>query len=190
MAVTRRSWPQPDHPHLAARQQAGHQVAERLVAVALQAGAGAAQPRHALDHDAAVRAELDAGAHALQEQRQLEDLGLGRRPPDDRFALGQGRRQQRRLGGPHARVGQLDDGAPQATAAGRDALVGHLHLGAQGAQGVDVEVHRPAPELVAADSRHERLAGEVQERAEQQHRDAVEPAEGQRHRRIDLCGRR
>ena len=73
---------------------------------------------------------------------------------------------------------------------GRDPVVGHLHLGAQGPQGVDVEVNRPASQLIAAYSGHERLAGEVQERAEQQHRDAVEPAEGQRHRRIHLGGRR
>ena len=86
--------------------------------------------------------------------------------------------KQGRLGGAHARVGQLDDGAPQAGSSGPRSLVGHLHLGAQGPQGVDVEVNRPASQLIAADSGHEGLAGEVQERAEQQHRDAVEPAEG------------
>ena len=37
-----------DHPDLAAGQQAGHQVAERLVAVTLKAGAGTPQSRHTL----------------------------------------------------------------------------------------------------------------------------------------------
>ena len=85
--------------------------------------------------------------------------------------------KQGRLGGTDARVGQLDDAAPQPAATGGDALVGHLDLGAQRAQRVDVEVDRPAAELIAADPGHERLAGQVQQRPEQQHGNPVEAAE-------------
>ena len=147
-----------------------------------------AEIRHAFDDDAPVGAQLDARAHALQEQRQLEHLRLGGGAPDHRLALGQRGRQQRRLGGADARVGELDDAAAQPAATGRDALVGHLDLGAEGPQGLDVEVDGPAAELVAADAWHEGLAGQMQQGPEQQHGNPVEPAERQRNRRVDLLG--
>ena len=74
---------------------------------------------------------------------------------------------RRRLGGAHARVGQLDDGPPEAAAAGPDPLVGHLYLRAQGLEGLDVEVDRPPADPVAANQGHERFAREVQQRTEQ-----------------------
>ena len=48
---------------------------------------------------------------------------------------------------------------------GVDAVVADLDLGAHRAQRLDVEVDRPAADGVAADQRHERLAGQVQQRA-------------------------
>ena len=55
---------------------------------------------------------------------------------------------------------------------------------------LDVEVDRPAPDAVAADQRHERLVGPVEQRAEQQDRDAVEAGELERHprRAAPACG--
>ena len=104
MAVTMRSWLQPADPHLAAGHEPGDEVAEGLEAVALQVGGGAGQRLDALDHEAAVGAQRDVGAHALEEQRQLDDLGLGGGVVDDRAALGEHRGQQHGLGGAHRRV--------------------------------------------------------------------------------------
>ena len=112
------------HPHLPAGHQAGHQVRERLEPVALQPGLGAAQVLDALDDDAAVGLEADAGAHALQEQRQLGDLGLDRGVAQHGAALGEHGREQHALGGAHAGVGQRDLGAAQAVGLGGDAVVG------------------------------------------------------------------
>ena len=90
--------------HLAAGHEPGHQVAERLEAVALQGGGGAAERLDALDHEAAVGPERDLRAHALEEQRQLHDLGLGGRVVDHRAALGEHGGQEHRLGGADGRV--------------------------------------------------------------------------------------
>src|ERR1700749_4412035 len=52
--------------------------------VAGQPAGRAAQPRHALDDDPPVRAELDIRAHPLQEQRELDPLGFGGRVAEHR----------------------------------------------------------------------------------------------------------
>ena len=67
--------------------------------------------------------------------------------------------------------------------AGGDAVGLDLDLGAHLLQRGDVEVDRAPPDAVAADERDERLVGPVQERAEQQDRDPVEPGELERHAR-------
>ena len=97
--------------HLPAGHQAGREVAEGLEAVALQASLGPVERLDAFDDEAAVGAQRDVGAHALQEQRQLDHLGLGRGVVDHRAALGQHGRQHHRLGGADRRVGERDAGA-------------------------------------------------------------------------------
>ena len=134
--------------------------------------------RHALDDDAPVGAELDVGAHPLQEQRELDDLRLGGRVAQHGLALGEDRGQQHGLGRADARVGQRDARAVQPGRLGGDPGRPVGDLGAEGLERVDVEVDRPPPDGVAADQRDERLAGQVQQRAEHQDRDAVEAGEG------------
>ena len=144
----------------------------------------AGQRLDALDDEAPVGTQRDVGAHPLEEQGQLHDLGLGGGVVDDRATLGEHGRQQHGLGGAHRRVGQRDPRAPQpAGHARRDALRLHLHLGAHLLEGADVEVDRAAPDAVAADERHEGLVGPVQQRPEEQDRDAVEPGELEGHAR-------
>ncbi len=65
---------------------------------------------------------------------------------------------------------------------GGDAVGLDLDLGAHLLQRGDVEVDRAAPDAVAADERDERLVGPVEERAEQQDRDPVQPGELERAR--------
>ena len=113
------------HPHLAAGDQAGHQVAEGLVAVALRAWSR----RRVSDSTPSMMnlrpgRQLDPGAHALEEQRQLDDLGLGGRVAQHGAALGQRGGEQHGLGGADARVRQLDAGAAQPGGLGGDAVVG------------------------------------------------------------------
>ena len=179
----------PDDPDRPPGDQAGYQVGEGFVAVALEAGLGTSQRRDALDDDAPVGGQLDPGPHALEEQGELEHLGFGGGVADDRLALRQGGRQQGRLRGADARVGELDDGAPEAAAPGADALVGHLDLGAEGLERLDVEVDRAPAYPVAADHGHKSFARQVQQRAEQQHGDPVEPAERKRHLGLGLFRR-
>ena len=123
MAVTRRSWAQPATRTCPPVIRPADQVGERLEPVALQPGAGA--PRSsldALDDDAPVGLEADAGAHALEEQRQLGDLGLEGGVAEHRAALGQHGGEQHALGGADAGVGQGDLGAAQPVGAGADAV--------------------------------------------------------------------
>ena len=178
------------HPDLAPGDQPGHQVGERLEPVAGQPPGRAAQPRHALDDDPPVRAELDVRAHPLQEQRELDHLGFGGRVAQHRLALGQHRGQQHRLGRAHARVRQVDPRAVQPRRPRDDPGRARLDLGAEGAQRRDVEVDRPPPDRVAADQRDERLPGPVQQRPEHQDRDPVQPGERLRHPRLAPRGRR
>ena len=87
------------HPDLAPGDQPGHQVGERLEPVAGQPPVEAPRSRGTpFDDDPPVRAELDLRAHPLQEQRELDHLGLGGRVPQHRLALGQHRGKQHRLG--------------------------------------------------------------------------------------------
>ena len=111
MAVTMRSWLQPPTRTSPPGHQPGHQVAEGLEAVALQVGGRPVQRLDALDHEAAVGPQGDVRAHALEEQRQLDDLGLGGRVVDHRPPLGEHGGEQHGLGGAHGRVRQRDPGA-------------------------------------------------------------------------------
>jgi hypothetical protein len=52
-----------------------------------------------------------------------------------------------------------------------------------------VEVDRPPPDRVPADQRHERLAGQVQQRPDHQDRDPVQPGERRGHPRRDRAPR-
>ena len=62
-----------------------------------------------------------------------------------------------------------------------DAVGLHLHLGAHLLERRHVEVDGAAPDAVAADEGHEGLVGPMEQGAEQQDRDAVEPGELERH---------
>ena len=163
-------------PHLAAGHQPGDEVGERLEAIALQAGLGPAEPVDALDDDATVGLEPDAGAHALEEQRQLGDLGLDRGVAQHGAALGEHGGEQHALGGADARVGERDLGAVQVVGLGGDAVVGDRDRRAHALEGLDVEVDRASPDAVAADEGHERLVVAGEQGPEQQDRDAVEAA--------------
>ncbi len=123
-----------------------------------QPGRGAAQLLDALDDDAAVGGQLDHRAHALEEQREFDDLGLHGRALDDRLALGQDGGHQDGLGRADARVGERDAGAVEAGGLGGDAALVLDDLRAHLAQRLEVEVDRAAADRVAADHRHERLA--------------------------------
>jgi hypothetical protein len=64
------------HPDPATGHEPGHQVGEGLEPVSLEPAVGPAERIDAFDDDAPVRAEADAGPHTLEEQGQLDDLGL------------------------------------------------------------------------------------------------------------------
>ena len=77
--------------------------------------------------------------------------------------------------------------APRRRRAARPyAVVGDVDLGAEGFQGLDVEVDGPAADAVAAHHGHESLARQVQQRPQHEHRDAVEAGEGKGDLRLGL----
>ena len=90
-------------PHLAAGHQPGHEVAERLEAVALQAWRSAplSDSTPSITKRRSGRSAM-LGAHALEEQRQLDDLGLGGRVVEHGAALGEHGGEQHGLGGADA----------------------------------------------------------------------------------------
>ena len=124
--------------------------------------------------------QLDAGAHALEEQGQLDHLGLDRGVLEDRAALGHRRGEQDRLGGADAGEGEGEVGALQPEGLGLQPVGGHLHLGTELAEGADVVVDRPGADAVAADEGDEGLADAVQQRAD--HQDGHPVQAGVRHR--------
>ena len=141
----------------------------------------------ALDHEPAVGPQRDLRAHALQEQGQLHHLGLGGRVVDHRAALGQHGAEEHRLGGADGGVREGDPRAAEpARHASGDPLGLHLHLGAHLLEGADVEVDRAPSDAVAADQGHERLVGTVEQRAQEEDRDPVEPGELERHPGVRL----
>ncbi len=83
-------------------------------------------------------------------------------------ALGEGRRQHRVLGAHHRHEREADLGAAQPAGRGREVVaVAVLDRGAERAHRLDVEVHRPAPDPVAAGVADDDLPEAGQERAEQ-----------------------
>ena len=77
----------------------------------------------------------------------------------------------------------------QPPATGPDPLIGDLDLGAEGLEGLDVEIDGPTADPVAAHQRYERFPGQVQQRPEQEDGYPVEPAEGKRYLWLGLFGR-
>src|SRR5690606_29043724 len=84
------------------------------------------------------------------------------------------------------RVRQFQAGPVEPFRLGEHAVLADLHVGAHRAQRVHVEVDRPPPDRVAADQRHERLPRQVEQRAEHEDRNAVQPGERVGHPGPDL----
>ncbi len=154
--------------------QAGRQVGESFDAVPAQALPGAVKVGRALDDVTAVRPHLDPGAHALEEQGQLDHLGLDGGIVQHRAAFGHRRGEQHRLGGAHARERQADAGALEPGGLGLDDVVGHVDLGAEGAERVEVEVQGPPTDGVSAREGHDHVTEPVQQGADHEDRYAVE----------------
>src|SRR5690606_9855601 len=119
-----------------------------------------------LDEDDPVGLERDDGAHLLQDGDEVENLGLNRRILKLGDTLGAHGGEDDLLGGPHARVGQLDDGALESVRGGEvDALVALVNDGTEGAEGVEVKVDGAVADAAAAEVRDERFAEAVQQGA-------------------------
>ena len=106
------------HADRPARDEAGDQVGKGLDPIAADSLARSGEGLFPLDHEAPVGLQLDPGAHALQEERQLDDLGLDRRVLEHGPAVRGRGGEQHRLGRADAREGQSDPGAVQAARLG------------------------------------------------------------------------
>ena len=111
----------------------------------------ASQPAAALDLDPVGSRSLDLGTHILQECDQVVDLGFLRRRFDDGVAHGQDGGEHGILGAHDRDLREGDPAAAQpARGLGEVVAVAVLDLRAEGPHRVDVQVHRPAPNPVAA----------------------------------------
>ena len=93
----RRSWSVFDgsmHDHVELLREARRETRERLNPVTRYSLSVRLQRLHPVDHVTAAVGLVDDGAHSLQEQDQLRDLGLDGRVVQDRAALCQDRGQQ------------------------------------------------------------------------------------------------
>src|SRR5215207_4900968 len=106
---------------------------------------------YALDHDPARARAPDACAHRVKEVGQGHDLRLAGAVLDDRDPVGQDGGHHHVLGGSYARVLEVDLRPPQAARrGGLYETVVELHLRAQGAQPVEVEVELPQAQITPA----------------------------------------
>ena len=129
---------------------------------------GAAQPALALDLDRVRGGAPHVGAHLLQEGDQVVDLGLLGRGPDDvwpsarvaasiAFSVPMTDTNGNRTSVPAQPAGRL----------GVVVAVPVVDRGAHGPHRVDVEVHRPPPDPIAAGVADDHLAEARQERPEE-----------------------
>ena len=108
----------------------GRRERRDLDAVGQHPVGGAVHGVDALDDDAAVDVDEDHRAHLLQEQDEVDHLGLDGGVLDDRGALGRDRGEHQVLGGADRRVGQAVVAADQPIAAGHERGRGVVDLGA------------------------------------------------------------
>ena len=105
-------------------------------------------------------------AHAVEERREVGDLGFARRVLDDRRALGEHRRAHEVLGRADARELEHDARAVQRVAARVHEAVHDLDLGAHRLEPAQVHVDLAAADVVAAGQRDARLAAAREQRPE------------------------
>ena len=111
----------------------------------------ATQTTLAVDLDGVRVGALDLRAHLLQEHDQVVDLGFLRGGADHGMAVGKRGREHRVLGAHDRHEREADLAAPQSTRRRREVVaVSILDLRAERPHRVDVEVHRPAADPVAA----------------------------------------
>ena len=107
----------------------------------------------------------DLRAHAVEERREVGDLGLAGRVVDDGGALGAHRRHQDVLGRTDARELEQDPRAHQLPGVAVDEPVARREGGAEVLQPAHVEIDRARTEVVAAGKRDARLAAASEQRA-------------------------
>ena len=129
---------------------------------------GAAQALAALDLDRVRRGPLDLGAHRAQEGDEVVDLGLLGGRSDDGVALGERRGQHRvlRAHDRHEREGDLRP-AQASRRRGEVVAVAVVDRGPQRPHRLDVQVHGPSPDPVAAGVADDDPPEARQQRAEQ-----------------------
>ncbi len=100
-------------------------------------------------------------AHALQEQRQLDDLRLGGAAVEHGSALGEHRREQNCLGGSDRWIWQLDVCPLQSRRFRFEPFVGDRDLRPHLCEGTDMEIDRPGSDVVPSDQGNKGLADRV-----------------------------
>ena len=149
-----------------------HEVRAGLDAVRHDAVGRAVQALHALDAHHARAVAGDLRPAAVQELRQVLDLGLAGRVLQHRLALGQGGGHDEVLGAAHGREVELDVRALQAIAVADDVAALQLEDRAHLLQALQMHVHGPGADGAAAGQGHAGAAQAGQERPQAQDRGA------------------
>ncbi len=128
----------------------------------------AMEPLYALDHEPRGTGALDLPAHGVDAVGEVDHLGLLRGIVQHGGALGQRRGHHEVLRPRNRRGLQADMGPAKPPRPALDVALGHLDLGAEGTQAVDVEVNRPRADGAASRKRHLGPAEAGQQRPEHQ----------------------
>ena len=142
-------------------------VASRLDPVRQNSVLGAMQRRHAVHHQGVTADALYARAHREQAYCEIADLRFPRRVRQHRSAIRQRRRHQQVFRGAngHKWKNNLRPAQPPVHAAG-DVTPLQVEAGAHLLQPLDVQVHRPSPDLAAPRQGHPGLPHARHQRAE------------------------
>ena len=152
---------------------------------------GAPQAAPALDLDDVRGRALHLGAHGLEEVDEVVDLGLARRRPDDRVAVGQRGGEHGVLGAHDRDVREVDPTATQPTGRLREVVaVAIADGGAERLHRVDVQVHRTPADAIAPGIADDDAAESRQQRAEEDEAGAHLGGRLERHEEpVDVAGR-
>ena len=150
--------PRMPQKHGPAGDRRGARVASSLDTIRDNRMFGPVQRRHAFDRQSIATDARDLRAHSDQALRKIADLRLPRGIGQHGAPLGQGRRHQQVLGGAdrHKREHNLRPPQPPIDPP-VDVAALQVEPGAHLLQSLDMQVHRPSPDLATAGQGHARL---------------------------------
>ncbi len=155
--------------HVSSRDRARNEERAGLDPVWLNIEFRAVQLVGAVDDDAIRAGAGHAGAHSVQEVRQVDDFGLARRVLDDGLAFRQDRGHHQILGAGDRDLVENDPGATQPIGVGANIAVLDLHCRTHRPETLDVQVDGARADGAAARQRDVGAPEPAEQWSEDQH---------------------